>query len=647
MAGRTCFRCGKPDHFANVCEEYWDARDKGIPFVPPPPPYARSGRTMATDTERRSHSADNYGPRRETDEMNSMMRTYFFEMAKEREEAKQRATSEEAQRKEEAAKKELEKKRLQELEEKNRAEDERDARLLRLIREEIRHDSENENDHAFRARRKVIKRNEGGETVEEEKERLRRAIALQEEDEEDAELILLRRRAAGLEINEKRKRGKEVAVGDSPPMITPTKGQRTVLGTTSKLRIEELREAGHMASTSSPIAEPVGKIGVSIRHVTAGTVPGARAKYEEEIRVVYEALTIEELKEACKNERISRELEAVERTLIRVWSPSLNSKGVKRRPRKQRRRGKKERRRDAEKVATENGRKRIEGGTCESAKEGLSERLSKGMADGFSDLSWLGKNMGKVDFTREEIDVCMRKDVIGDSGDADVIRRLHDDLRGLVCCPLDRNPGDTLVMCPAVYAEGMKTTFTGNEGYVTRKEFEEDIIELTHDAYKGGNFEQIAQWKKDGKLGRAYTLPKHKDTAKYRPICPTFREPSNAACKKIARVLNGMLFSIPKSKHFNLKFVSELRDRLIGINRSMRRVCRNAQILSSSYDIKDMFSRLPHAAIVRAVNWCIWWFESKGFLGVFVRHRGKGTPFSRQESVDGFQFVSFGISEIL
>ncbi|GBG69962.1 hypothetical protein CBR_g4789 [Chara braunii] len=529
-----------------------------------------------------------------------------------------------------------------------------------------------------------------------------------------------------------------------------------------------------------------------------------------------------------------RELEAVERTLIRAWSPSLNSKGVKRRSRKRRRRGKKERRRDVERNTTENGKKKIEGGTCEKSTiialrreggertvrvidllrsltkaprevgiriwtygggssadnwrvvrrtfgesrvcvgkhtrslrkckrffevkgwitlrdvteampkalklkqnlvsifkdkrkaqrlynksqdelveyyaaaklfsekrsrtrgrriisdvfrrsfgmnvrgrivvkvefddrikknevvnltrrgigelpinnaivkmEGLSARLSKEVADGFSDLSWSGRNVGKAEFTREEVDVCIRAYAIGDSGDAYVVRQLHEDLRGLVCCPLDRNPGDTLVMCPAVYAEGMKMTFTCNEGYVTRKEMEEDIIGLTHAAYKGGNFEQIALWKKDGKLGRAYTLPKHKDTAKYRPICPTFREPSNAACKKIARALNGMLFSIPESKHFNLKFVSELCGRLIGINQSMRRVCRNAQILSSSYDIKDMFSRLPHATIIRVVDWCIWWFESKGFQGVFVRQRGKGTSFSRQDSVDGYQFVSF------
>ncbi|GBG66120.1 hypothetical protein CBR_g55464 [Chara braunii] len=254
-----------------------------------------------------------------------MMRAYFFEIAKEREKTKQRLAREEAQRKEEEARKEEERKRMQELEERKCAEDERDVRLLRLIRSEIHHESERESGRTYRASRKASNRNEKGETVEEEKERLRRMIALQEESDEDAELIALRRRAAGLDINEKRKRGKEVAVGDSPPMTSPTK--RTGLGTTSKLRMEELRETGHVASTLSPVADPVGKIDLSIKHVTAGVGPGAWEKYEEEVHALYEALTIEELKEVWKNERITygkRELainHLVTRRVIKAYDP--------------------------------------------------------------------------------------------------------------------------------------------------------------------------------------------------------------------------------------------------------------------------------------------------------------------------------------
>ncbi|GBG68458.1 hypothetical protein CBR_g3002 [Chara braunii] len=179
-----------------------------------------------------------------------------------------------------------------------------------------------------RKMKKSAKVNEYGKTIEEEKERLRREIALQEavdeKEEEDDELLFLRRRAAGLSIQEKRKQRKEMSVGDSPPMTTPTK--RTGLSTVTKLRIEELRCAEGKA-TSSSIPEPVGKIGLSLKHVTAGCGQGGKEKFEAECRDLYEALTIEELKEACKVEKVAygkRDLaikRLVTRRVVKAYDP--------------------------------------------------------------------------------------------------------------------------------------------------------------------------------------------------------------------------------------------------------------------------------------------------------------------------------------
>ncbi|GBG82802.1 hypothetical protein CBR_g36333 [Chara braunii] len=323
MVGRTCYECGEPDHFASVCKEYWEAKDRGVPFVPPPPPvYVRTGRTVfGSGSERRSHSADNYAMRREDEETNAMMRSYFRKKALMWKQEKENLAKEEEKRKQEALRLKAEKKKQEEIAERKRAEDERDARLLRIIRSEIRVESDIENERAPRRIRKLVRRNERGETLEEEKERLRQTIALHQEEEavEDEELILLRRRAAGLVISDKRKREKEVVIGDSPPMITPTKGQRTGLGTMAKLRIEEIRETGKVATSSSPIPEPVGKIALSLKHISAGTGPGAREKYEADCRELYEALTVEELKEACKTERINygKREAAIKRLVLR------------------------------------------------------------------------------------------------------------------------------------------------------------------------------------------------------------------------------------------------------------------------------------------------------------------------------------------
>ncbi|GBG85907.1 hypothetical protein CBR_g40719 [Chara braunii] len=267
MAGRTCYKCGDPYHFASVCDEYKEAKSRGVPFVPPP------------------------------------------QKAQERRERLEREAREEATRREEKARREAKQKRLEELAEKRTYEDERDERLMRMVREELLRNKEKDDEGIIvRKVKKVVRTNEQGETLEEEKERLRRMIAMAEMDEEDFEDDELRRlhgRADGLILNDKRKRGKEMVVGNSPPMVTPTKGQRTGLSSGVKLRIAEIRgNETTAAGCSSPVLETVGKIALSIKHVTVGTGPGAREEYEANCRELFEALTIDKLKDVCKAERI-------------------------------------------------------------------------------------------------------------------------------------------------------------------------------------------------------------------------------------------------------------------------------------------------------------------------------------------------------
>ncbi|GBG76592.1 hypothetical protein CBR_g22471 [Chara braunii] len=143
---------------------------------------------------------------------------------------------------------------------------------------------------------------ERSETKAEEKERLKREIALAETKEEDEELQRLRKRAASLRITEKRKRGPEASIGNSPPMVTPSKGQR--LSTEAKQRIEEIRYSQSGKLDSSSLLEQVRKLSLSMKHVTAGCGPGAREQYEADCLELFEALTVDELKEACKKEKI-------------------------------------------------------------------------------------------------------------------------------------------------------------------------------------------------------------------------------------------------------------------------------------------------------------------------------------------------------
>ncbi|GBG72318.1 hypothetical protein CBR_g11897 [Chara braunii] len=188
---------------------------------------------------------------------------------------------------------------------------------------------------------KKVKVNEKGETAEEEKERLRREIAMQvsSEGDEDTELLLLRRRAVRINIYDKRRREPEGNIAGSPPSTTLKKGQRlgltadarrrrTELGSEAKIQINEIRnyDAGQTASASI-ILKPVEKLSLSLKHVAAGCAPGDREKYEEECRDLFEALTIDELKEVRKSEKISytkRDIgikRLVARRLLKAYDP--------------------------------------------------------------------------------------------------------------------------------------------------------------------------------------------------------------------------------------------------------------------------------------------------------------------------------------
>ncbi|GBG72634.1 hypothetical protein CBR_g12208 [Chara braunii] len=1048
MLGKTCYKCGEADHFANVCEEYQDAKARGVTFVPPPP-RPRQGRTTAMqEGQQRSLPADSSANRSGSTYTDRLMREYFLELAEERRAKKEQEAREQEERQAKEIHLERERKRLERLEERKRYEDQRDARLLRLVRVEWGGSMRQAPERKERKKEKV---NERGETVEEEKERLRREIAIQpsSEEEEDTELILLRRRAARININDKRRRDPEKATMESPPSTTPRKGQRTgvmadargirpELGTEAKKRIEEIKssEAGRTVSAST-ILEPVGKLSLSMKHVPAGCGPGDREKYEEDCRDLFEALTIDELKEACRNEKISytnrdmaikrlvtrrrlkaydpinlplpespkaalkvpraarslrskpiiedaeeesscvyalvspsykqvyigmtervlslrwkehvagaakrrkgdksrrnlytwlnkvgieqyvalplvfnddrKELEAIERSLIKNWSPSLNTRLKKKRTKNRKQRGKKERRRargkkgmspvnsmvkEEEKSAqsrilalridgvadetvrivnlprmlTKNGKgkeyrvvsnggvvwtdnwhvvRRLFGETrvhvgkrtrpfrkckrlferegyvkildvveaspttlklkgelvkmfkCGRKKNRLKrlrsseliqyyaaakifstkksrskakkmvndvvkmtfgvkinrrvitkvrfdDRIKKGevirlvrrkigclpldcavkeMAkqrtrvvwtrgpnvgdmihnhrryavsgvarcmctdsslpkekghvhfrlstwEGCPDITknvrnipkewsedsvkrlqeevkasihridWLNIDTSKTEITDEDVKACFNESKGREAGNMRSVIELKRRLDGYMCTPLDRNPGETLAMCPEVYALGMGSTFIANDGYEIQKDEESEIIERMGTEYREHGFLKYGSWKRGGKLGRAYALPKHKDTSKFRPICPTFDEPGSRLCRKISQGLNGMLFNLPESGHFNLKSVHLMTTRLGRMNGFLRRGCANTGILGASYDIKEMFSRLTHGRILRAVEWCIWWFETKGFLGIFVKNRGKGAKLSKCGAIDGYRLVAFSV----
>ncbi|GBG86226.1 hypothetical protein CBR_g41131 [Chara braunii] len=213
-------------------------------------------------------------------------------------------------------------------------------------------------------------------------------------------------------------------------------------------------------------------------------------------------------------------------------------------------------------------------------------------------------------------------------------------LKGLVVKPLDRNTGESMVICHKVYFEAMMDMFVRSEGYVVETRTEEVVRTQMKAEIKLHNLQLSVKWDGQGDFGDAYVLPKHKDLCRFRPICPTYSEPTIKAGRNMSRALNHMLFTLLRDWHFNLRYVSTVASRIDVFNRRLERwMKRGCELVSRSYDIKDMFSRLPHEEIVKSVEWLVDYHSSKARKFVRVNPRGKGSNYGHTTGDDHWKKI--------
>ncbi|GBG89005.1 hypothetical protein CBR_g48614 [Chara braunii] len=188
----------------------------------------------------------------------------------------------------------------------------------------------------------------------------------------------------------------------------------------------------------------------------------------------------------------------------------------------------------------------------------------------------------------------------------------------LVCCPIDHNPGDSLVCCPSVYQAGMRKMFLGNDGFETCLEGKEEINTRNGIQYREMDFESLGKWDSKGKLGRCYVVPKHKDTNRWRPICPTYEECGVVASKRVSRAVNRLLWDLPLRSNFNLRSTEELVERIAGVNKELK---KDEAFVGAAFDIKEMLCNLPHDVIMKAVEWVLDYWTAQGAKGVLLKRR--------------------------
>ncbi|GBG88308.1 hypothetical protein CBR_g46875 [Chara braunii] len=189
-----------------------------------------------------------------------------------------------------------------------------------------------------------------------------------------------------------------------------------------------------------------------------------------------------------------------------------------------------------------------------------------------------------------------------------------------------------------------RLTFHWNHSFVPVQVSESEILAEMKTEYRRKGLEVTAMWGKGGKIGQAYVLPKDKDLERWRPISPAVHDPARLAGARVERAIRYMLLGLNEDRHFDLKSMDALREKCEKIQSYLRK--KEGDALARSYDIKDMFARLSHQAVLDAVRWIIEYHVNRGMLGVHVSRQGKICTMARvRRKQEGFVLLTFGLIE--
>ncbi|GBG90203.1 hypothetical protein CBR_g50384 [Chara braunii] len=215
-------------------------------------------------------------------------------------------------------------------------------------------------------------------------------------------------------------------------------------------------------------------------------------------------------------------------------------------------------------------------------------------------------------------------------------------LSHLVVVPVDRNQGDVVIMCPSTYHHDLQLMFNLNVAYQQVSGVsEKEVLARVRTEFKDRDLQKLGAWNPKAKLGQVYVLPKHKDLLRWRPIAPANAEGSKTAGRRLARALNFLLKRVPKAKHFNLKVTTLLKQNLKKTEKELSIFGENSMALVNSFDIKEMFTSLPHQEIVRVTDWLLQQWEARGVFKMSLSRRGRVVILNRKSPGPGYVTVKF------
>ncbi|GBG71534.1 hypothetical protein CBR_g8952 [Chara braunii] len=626
-AAPVCFGCEKPEHYRNQCPRLTGEGSSRACMT--------RGRSLSPNRQRSAHgrrsTSEDTSVKQQLEELAdslaSMKKHFDREQAKNDKKAKRKQEKEEREKEERFAAKRREDRK----EEKLRRDEMERERFRKELRMQISKDVGGLGEHLERRINRVIALAKGKGKAEE--------VPSEAEsyESESSDVETLSDLAEKLTINKKRKRAPEEVEGDSPPMETPVKrsakrGELDPLRLTKRLQLSCRRPPLKKTPTWKTPRKTPRRI-VWKNKIPAAGGPMGKLRFVTENLKTLDNMTMDQLKEICRLQDVQYESKKME-TILAIadkrthiasgsdhdaveeeaaehedpagvaaddtksgteedteWSPVLNTTGKAKKRQHRSCRVRKgfpyprvgahvqARLQDIEGVHAlilnaNNIPKQSHPNHCVL----LIQEIELGLQ------SWANRR-GETPFVLpSEVQRCM----VAPSGevaeylDLRRVRNLGRDLSGRVLTPLDRNLGETLVLCPKLYDEALMDLFVCSSGYVVVEQDEADLHTRMVEDLRKHDLLRFAMWDK--------------------------------------KVL----------EHVN---------RTVG-----RQSSGDPELAGMSYDIKDMFSKLPHDEIMTAVDWIIDYHQGKGRTSVHINTRGKGSTFGRTTGDDHWREVDWMFS---
>ncbi|GBG88045.1 hypothetical protein CBR_g46414 [Chara braunii] len=194
----------------------------------------------------------------------------------------------------------------------------------------------------------------------------------------------------------------------------------------------------------------------------------------------------------------------------------------------------------------------------------------------------------------------------------------------------DRNNGDSPVVCPVLYRHAFGVMFTWNTDYEKVESTEEAVLGICKRVYLEAGLTTVG-WNVRQDLHHPYV--QRPATLESNPPC--LQRSGYAGQRRCARALYCLITRYDCQLNFHLSSTQVLKEEALNVGLSMSaQGCTSAK--GSCYDIKEMFSSIPHEAVRDAV------FE---LLRTQVATRGKNCLLSKTGRAEA-SYVTIKIEDI-